>query len=110
VVEIEGTVKARPGKTANKDIATGSIELQATKIKILAESASLPFAFMGKDLNLTLPTLLDFRPLTIRNPEIKNIFKAGEMVVESFRKTLKSLDFRGERMFFILIITNTTPI
>ncbi|MFH1423727.1 MAG: aspartate--tRNA(Asn) ligase [Candidatus Nealsonbacteria bacterium] len=93
VLEIAGLVKKRPGQTGNKDMATGEVELQAKEVKILAKSASLPFDLMEKDLNLNLPTLLDYRPLMIRNPEIKNIFKVGENIVESFRKTLKSLDF-----------------
>jgi nondiscriminating aspartyl-tRNA synthetase len=74
-------------------MVTGEVELQAQRIKVLAEAASLPFDFMEKELNLNLPTLLDYRPLTIRNPEIKNIFKVGESITESFRKTLRSLDF-----------------
>ena len=93
VLEIEGLIKKRPAQTVNKDMVTGEVELQARQVKVLAKSASLPFDFMEKDLNLNLPTLLDYRPLTIRNPEIKKIFKVGESVVESFRKTLRSLDF-----------------
>lgn len=93
VLEIEGLVKKRPGHTVNKDIVTGEVELEARQVKVLAKSAALPFNFLEKDLSLTLPTLLDHRPLTIRNPEIKNIFKVGESITESFRKTLRSLDF-----------------
>lgn len=93
VLAIEGIVRKRPGNSANKDIGTGEIELQAEKVEILAESESLPFDFMAKDLNLQLPTLLDWRPLTIRNPKIKNIFKVAESITDSFKKTAKSLDF-----------------
>ena len=93
VLEIKGLVKKRPGNTINKDMVTGEVELQAKEVKVLAKAASLPFNFMEKDLNLNLPTLLDYRPLIIRNPEIKNIFKVGESIVESFRKTLRFLDF-----------------
>jgi len=83
VLEIMGLVKKRPGNTINKDMVTGEVELQAKEVKVLAKAASLPFNFMEKDLNLNLPTLLDYRPLIIRNPEIKNIFKVGESIVES---------------------------
>ncbi|MEK7503817.1 MAG: aspartate--tRNA(Asn) ligase [Patescibacteria group bacterium] len=93
VLEIEGLIKKRPGNTAKKEMATGEVELQARQVKILAKSAALPFNFIEKDLSLTLPILLDHRPLMIRNPEVKNIFKIGESITESFRKTLKSLDF-----------------
>jgi len=93
VLEIAGLVQKRPSHTVNKDMVTGEVELRAQQVKILAKAASLPFDFMGKDLNLNLPTLLDYRPLTVRNLEIKNIFKVSESIVESFRKTLRSLDF-----------------
>jgi len=93
VLEIEGLIKKRPVHNVNKDMVTGGIELQARQVRILAKSASLPFDFMQKDLGLNLPTLLDYRPLTIRNPEINKIFKVGESITESFRKTLRSLDF-----------------
>ena len=93
VLEIEGLVKKRPANNVKKDMVSGEVELQARQVKILAKSAVLPFNFLEKDLDLTLPTLLDHRPLTIRNPEIKNIFKVSESVTESFRKTLRSLDF-----------------
>ncbi|MFA4998944.1 MAG: aspartate--tRNA(Asn) ligase [Candidatus Paceibacterota bacterium] len=90
-VEIEGEVKERPEKMINPDIETGKIELSAEKIKILSPTEPLPFDI--KDLKVTLPTLLDNRPLTLRNPQIKAIFKIEEEVLNSFRKTLKGLGF-----------------
>ena len=93
VLEIEGIVQKRPVKMVKKDLATGEVELKAENVKVLAKVSSLPFDFLSKELSLKLPTLLDYRPLTIRNPEIKNIFKVGEEIVNSFRKTLQCLDF-----------------
>lgn len=91
VLEIEGEVKKRPEKMVNPKIETGEVEIKAEKVKVLAESAVLPFEL--KDLKLSLPKLLDYRPLTLRNRKIKAIFKIQERVVESFRNALKSLDF-----------------
>ncbi|MFA4998896.1 MAG: aspartate--tRNA(Asn) ligase [Candidatus Paceibacterota bacterium] len=90
-VEVEGEVKERPEKMINPDIETGKIELSAEKIKILSLAESLPFDI--KDLKVTLPTLLDNRPLTLRNSQVKAIFKIEEEVLNSFRKTLKDLGF-----------------
>lgn len=90
-VEVEGKVQERPAKMVNAELATGKIELKAEKIKVLAAAESLPFDL--KDLKVSLPTLLDWRPLTLRNQKIRTIFKIQEQVIESFRKTLKSLDF-----------------
>ena len=91
VIEIEGEVKKRPIKMVNPELASGEVELKAEKIKILAKSEALPFDL--KDMKLSLPTLLDYRPLTLRNKKIKAIFKIQEKVISSFRKTAENLGF-----------------
>ena len=91
ILEIEGEVKKRPIKMANSELETGQIELNAQKIKILAKTRSLPFDL--KELKLSLPKLLDYRPLTLRNEKIKAIFQIEEEVISSFRKAIKNLGF-----------------
>lgn len=91
VLEIEGEIKERPIKMVNPNLETGRIELQAQNIKVLSKSATLPFDL--RLLNLNLPTLLNYRPLTLKNQKIQAIFKIQEEIVNSFRKTLKNLDF-----------------
>jgi nondiscriminating aspartyl-tRNA synthetase len=91
VLEIEGEVQKRPIKMVNPELETGEIELKAQKIKILAKADSLPFDL--RDLKLTLPRLLDYRPLTLRNRKIRAIFKVQEELISSFRKTMKDLGF-----------------
>jgi nondiscriminating aspartyl-tRNA synthetase len=91
VVEIEGTVQARPEKMQNKEIETGTVELSSDSIKVLAKAEVLPFDL--REMNVTLPTLLDHRPITLRNDKIYAIFKISEQVTASFRSTLKNLDF-----------------
>ena len=93
VVEIEGIVKRRPEGMVNPKIPTGEVEIEAEKIKILASSAPLPFDLEREELDLELPTLLDYRPLTLRHPKIKAIFKVQETIIQSFRDSLKSLGF-----------------
>ncbi|TSC75683.1 MAG: nondiscriminating aspartyl-tRNA synthetase [Parcubacteria group bacterium Gr01-1014_30] len=91
VLEVEGVVQERPKAMINPALKTGEIELKAEKVSVLAKADSLPFDL--KELNLSLPTLLDWRPLTLRNPKVKAIFKVQEQVVESFRRALKEMDF-----------------
>ena len=43
VIEIVGQVNKRPDKLVNKDIETGTVEIQAQELKILAESKTTPF-------------------------------------------------------------------
>ena len=91
VLEIEGEVRKRPIKMINPELETGEIELGAEKIKVLAKAESLPFDL--KDLKLSLPRLLDYRPLSLRNKKIRAIFKIQEEAVSSFRKIMKELGF-----------------
>jgi len=91
VLEIEGGVQRRPIKMINSELETGEIELKAENIKILAQAHPLPFDL--KDLKLSLPVLLDYRPLTLRNKKIKAIFQIEEEVISSFRKAMKNLGF-----------------
>src|ERR1700710_291686 len=42
-VAVVGTVEVRPEGNANSDIPTGEIEVNATSLTVLGESAALPF-------------------------------------------------------------------
>lgn len=93
VIEVEGKVVKRPEKMVNKNIDTGTVEIQAVKIKVLAKAAELPFDMGSPSLNVDLPTLLDYRSLTLRHRRIQAIFKVQETIVQTFRETMKSLGF-----------------
>lgn len=92
VLAVEGKVAERPKNMLNSGILTGAVELQAQKIAVLAKSEPLPFE-TKEGMNLSLPVLLDFRCLTLRNEKIKAIFDIEEKVVESFRAFLKNNNF-----------------
>ena len=93
VVKISGVIQARPDSMANKKIKTGGIELKAKSVEVLSKAQELPFDLGMESLNLELPTLLDFRGLTLRHPKIKAIFKIQEVIIDSFRNALKEKDF-----------------
>ncbi len=93
VVSITGTIAKRPDKLINPKLATGTVELQAESIQVLSKSAELPFDMGQPDLEVELPTLLDYRGLTLRHPRVAAIFKVQEVVIDSFRKFLQSQDF-----------------
>ena len=93
VVCIEASVAPRPEKLVNPNLKTGTIELQAQSIEILSKAQELPFDMGGKDLNLQLPTLLDYRGLTLRHPQVKAVFKVQEAIIDAFREGLRNHDF-----------------
>lgn len=92
-VEITGMVKKRPEKLVNSRIPTGLVEIEIAKLKVLSPAEELPFDMGKDDLNLDLPTLLDYRALTLRNKKQQSIFKVESAVVGAFREALIKKDF-----------------
>ncbi|MCX6703849.1 MAG: aspartate--tRNA(Asn) ligase [Candidatus Woesebacteria bacterium] len=90
-VEIEGIVNKRPPQMVNDKIETGTVELSAEKITVLAKSEEMPFDMGAMELNLELPTLLDYRTLALRHSKIKEIFEVQAVIVEGFRKSAEEL-------------------
>ncbi|HEX8932449.1 MAG TPA: OB-fold nucleic acid binding domain-containing protein, partial [Patescibacteria group bacterium] len=86
VVEVHGLIKVRPEKLVNAKIASGTVELSAKKIIILSKAETLPFDMGGENLHLELPTLLDYRSLTLRHKSVMPIFKVQAAILEGFRK------------------------
>jgi nondiscriminating aspartyl-tRNA synthetase len=91
VVEIVGNVNKRPENAVNKEIASGTVEIEAMEIKILAKAETLPFDTGEAKLNVELPTLLDNRSLTLRHPSVAEIFKVQEEIARSFRNAAEKL-------------------
>lgn len=86
IVEVTGKVKNRDEKYINNQIPTGTIEIEAQNIEIIAKSSEMPFDMGGKDLKLELPTLLDYRSLTLKHPIQIAIFKVQAALMEGFRR------------------------
>lgn len=91
VVSVVGKVVARPEKLINPKLISGTVELQAKVITVLSSSAPLPFDMNKQVLDVTLPTLLDYRTLTLRHSHIANIFRLQEAVMEGFRRAAQQL-------------------
>lgn len=92
VIEVVGLAKKRDEKYINKDSELGSIEVEAKDVKLIQKAGEMPFDMGGKSLNLELPTLLDYRTLTLRHPKVAAIFKVQAALMEGFRRAAKELD------------------
>lgn len=90
VVAITGIVNKRPEKMVNDKVQNGDIELEITGIEILAQAHELPF-----DVNseLTLETILDNRPFTLKSERSQSIFKVAATIVQAYRQSLMDQDF-----------------
>lgn len=94
VVKIEGLIKARGERYQNPELPLGKVEMELTQpVELLSKAEEMPFDMGGNELNLQLPTLLDYRALTLRHQQIAPIFKITEVVIDTFRKALKAKDF-----------------
>jgi nondiscriminating aspartyl-tRNA synthetase len=93
VIVIKGTVQKRKPGTENPEIENGDIEILASSLEVLQKAAELPIDMGAKELNVELPTLLDHRSLTLRHPKVQAIFKIQEIIIDSFRSSLKEKGF-----------------
>lgn len=91
VVSIKGLVKKRPEKLVNDKIKTGTIELEARSFTVLSKAQTLPFDMSKEKLDVTLPTLLDYRTLTLRHASVADIFTVQDAVADGFRKVSQDL-------------------
>lgn len=93
VIEIVGEVTKRPQKLINPNLATGKVEVLISSLKVISMAAELPFDIGTEDLNLDLPTLLNYRALTLRHKKQQAIFKVQGVIIEAFRQALLKKDF-----------------
>jgi nondiscriminating aspartyl-tRNA synthetase len=93
VLSVNGIVNKRPDRNVNKDAQNGDIELEVTKVEILASAAPLPFDMSLTGYNLDLTTELDNRSLVLRHPKNQAIFKVQETIIDSFREFMKKNNF-----------------
>ncbi len=71
---------------------TGTVEVELKKLTVIAPADTMPFDMGGKELNVELPTLLDYRSLTLKHPKVQQIFKLQAALAEEFRNAAQQLD------------------
>ncbi len=84
------------GKVKEETQAPKGIEILIEKVEILnLPKATLPFEYY-RDLsllNLKLDMLLDYRPLSLRNKKIGNIFRIQAGIIKIYREFMEKNDF-----------------
>jgi aspartyl-tRNA synthetase len=105
VVEIEGLVAARAPGAVNPKMATGQIEVVATRGCVLSPSVPLPFNIDG-EVEATEETRLRYRYLDLRRQDLyRNLVLRHEV-------TLDILEYFNEQDFIHVetpILTRSTP-
>ncbi|MBU1132295.1 aspartate--tRNA(Asn) ligase [Patescibacteria group bacterium] len=90
VLEIKGIVNERGEKQKNSEMPTGTVEVLAKEIKILAEAETLPYDL---DAEMKMDTYLDNMPLNLRSERAQAIFKIQSALVQGFRNFLIKENF-----------------
>lgn len=69
-------------------------ELKLLRVEVLSEPEEvLPVVINGKKLEASLETILDYRPVTLRNEKERAVFRIEAGMAEGFRKFLQSQNF-----------------
>jgi aspartyl-tRNA synthetase len=105
VITIEGTVKARPGETANQKLPTGGIEVVVTTAVLQSASDVLPFQVAeedqaGEDIRLR------YRYLDLRRENMHRRIRLRNDVISSLRRKMWDAGFQE---FNTPILTASSP-
>jgi aspartyl-tRNA synthetase len=106
VVEIQGIINKRPENAANKDLATGEVEMTAESLTVLSEAETLPFPIDGDGYEIKEEKRLQYRYLDLRRKRLKNNLLLRQKAANFIR------NFLTEKGFVEIetpILTKSTP-
>ncbi|MEO7617273.1 MAG: aspartate--tRNA ligase, partial [Candidatus Saccharibacteria bacterium] len=93
VVEIEGEIRARGERFMNPKLATGSVELGATSVKIINASVDLPFEIKHDTIGINEELRLKHRYLDLRSERMAHNIRLRHKVSKFFRDYLDNDGF-----------------
>jgi len=92
VIQVKGTVVARPEGMDNPNLATGAVEVHAESIKLLNPARTTPFAIDGAtDIDPTVR--MKYRYLDLRRPRVQRNLILRHQIVKMMRDYLADQDF-----------------
>jgi aspartyl-tRNA synthetase len=93
-LQITGEVVLRPEGNANSALPTGAIEIMGDDIKVLSESAPLPFPVdSGNDSEISEEVRLKYRYLDLRREKPAANLRLRSKVTSTIRRVMEELDF-----------------
>jgi aspartyl-tRNA synthetase len=105
VIAVTGKVVSR-GEWVNPKLATGEIEVECDAIDVLSRSDPLPFQINDDELEVGEETLLHYRYLHLRRPEMQQIFRLRHTVARAIREYFHEQNFVEIETPFL---TKSTP-
>ncbi len=91
VIRVEGKLRIRPEGTANPEMATGEVELVATKLEILNASETPPFQLDEEDVHDD--NRLRYRYIDLRRPEMQYRMQLRAKITHYMRSWMDSHEF-----------------
>ena len=93
-LQITGEVVLRPEGNANSALPTGAIEIMGDDVKVLSESAPLPFPVdSGNDSEISEEVRLKYRYLDLRREKPAANLRLRSKVTSTIRRVMEDLDF-----------------
>ena len=105
VVLVEGKVRARGEGMVNPNMATGEIEVLATRLVMMNKSETPPFS-IEDGIETDETTRMKYRFLDLRRPEMLESIKLRHTVAQALRASLNKRDFLEIET---PILANSTP-
>ena len=89
----EDTVEIR-GRVRLEERASGGFEVDITEARVLNRAGhTLPFTSSSDIESVSLESLIEHRPLALRNPRVGNVFRVQAALLRAFRQFLTSQRF-----------------
>lgn len=93
VVEIEGQVAARPESMVNPNLATGTVEIQASLVRVVNPAQAIPFPINTNGLEIKEEVRLKHRYLDLRRPRMQQNLRIKAKASQFIRTWLSERDF-----------------
>jgi aspartyl-tRNA synthetase len=91
VIQATGEVAARAPEAVNPNLATGEVEIQVERLRILSRATPLPFQ-VGDD-SVEETTRLRYRWLDMRGERMQRNLRLAHAAIAGIRRTMDDLDF-----------------
>jgi aspartyl-tRNA synthetase len=106
VISVIGKVNKRPEKMINNELISGTVELEATEIKILNPAKTPPFEIDKDTSKIDEELRLRYRYLDIRSDRVNKIITLRHEIIRFIREYLWVRDFREIETPYL---TKSTP-
>jgi len=89
-----GTVLSIIGKVQKADQTDLGVEITEPKIEVITKATHTPPIEYNKDeIHANPDTILDYRPIAVRNKKLQAVFKVQSTILKSFRQSLRDQEF-----------------